>query len=652
MEDKQPSKEELIQETETLRKQVADLEKLLRGHAEKEKYLAHLASFPEANPNPVLEVDFTGDLLYVNSSAKKLFPDLESRGIQHPWFQDWNSLRLLAQGNLEDSRSREVSIDTDWFEQKIYLSREKNSLRFYGFNITERKRAEKAVQESELRLRAVVDNLPVGVWFADETGKILYGNAAGQEIWQGARCVGPEEFHEFKAWWADTGVPLHPDDWAVARAVRKGETSLNEVLEIECFDGTRKTINNSAVPLRAGNGLLFGVVVLNEDITERENLLKEIRRTRDELELRVQERTRNLAKATRELAEQSQFLEGFFSSTITPIVFLDKNFNFIRVNKAYAKSCDRNISFFAGRNHFELYPHQENEAIFRRVVETKTPYQASAKAFSFADRPELGVTYWDWTLTPIEGDEGKVDYLVFSLNNVTERIRAGEAIRESENQLRILSAQLLTAQENERKRVSRELHDGLQQTLTAIKFKVEAFLLGVNKTRLKEKAKTLEPIISMIQESVREIRRIQANLRPPMLDDLGILASLTWLFREFQGAYPDIRIEKSFQVEERDIPEGLKMVIYRILQEALTNIAKHSGAERVSVALRKAENVIEMRVRDNGGGFDLQDLLVREDKEKGLGLASMKERVESSSGLFSVESQKGEGTLIQASWAL
>ena len=94
------------------------------------------------------------------------------------------------------------------------------------------------------------------------------------------------------------------------------------------------------------------------------------------------------------------------------------------------------------------------------------------------------------------------------------------------------------------------------------------------------------------------------------------------------------------------------MVIYRILQEALTNIAKHSGAERVSVALRKAENVIQMRVRDNGGGFDLQDLLVREDKEKGLGLASMKERVESSSGLFSVESQKGEGTLIQASWAL
>ena len=102
-------------------------------------------------------------------------------------------------------------------------------------------------------------------------GRILYGNAAGQQIWQGARDVGPEEFHEFKAWWADTGFPLGPDDWAVARAVRKGEPSLNEILEIECFDGTRKTVNNSAVPLRVGDGRIFGVVVLNEDITQREN---------------------------------------------------------------------------------------------------------------------------------------------------------------------------------------------------------------------------------------------------------------------------------------------------------------------------------------------------------------------------------------------
>jgi signal transduction histidine kinase len=302
---------------------------------------------------------------------------------------------------------------------------------------------------------------------------------------------------------------------------------------------------------------------------------------------------------------------------------------------------------------------QEVEALCKQVADLEKSlrdHEEKEKHLShlasFPDHPEWEVTYWDWTLTPIEGEEGTVEYLVFSLNDVSERIRAGEAIRESENLLRILSAQLLTAQENERKRVARELHDGLQQTLTAIKLKVEGFLLGMNKTRMKEKAKILEPIVSMIQESVQEIRRIQADLRPPMLDDLGILASLARLFREFQGTYSDIRVEKAFQVEEGDIPEKLKMVIYRILQEALNNIGKHSGAERVSVSLRKMENLIELGIHDNGRGVNPQDDFSKEQKEKGMGLSSMKERVESSGGYFAVQSQRGEGTLIKASWAL
>jgi transcriptional regulator with PAS, ATPase and Fis domain len=123
---------------------------------------------------------------------------------------------------------------------------------------------------------------------------------------------------------------------------------------------------------------------------ERTLLLKDLRRSRDELELKVRERTRELAKANRELAEQSRIVRGFVSSTITPIVFMDKNFNFISVNEAYAKCCGRDMASFAGRNHFELYPHPENEAIFRRVVETKTPHQAFAKAFSFPDHPDWG----------------------------------------------------------------------------------------------------------------------------------------------------------------------------------------------------------------------------------------------------------------------
>jgi two-component system, NarL family, sensor histidine kinase UhpB len=147
----------------------------------------------------------------------------------------------------------------------------------------------------------------------------------------------------------------------------------------------------------------------------------------------------NLAKDV--LAEQSEQLESFFMHTITPLVFLDPDFNFIRVNEAYATACNRNASEFPGHNHFEFYPDAENEAIFKRVVETKKPYQAVAKPFVFPDHPEWGVTYWDWVLFPVLDNKGKVAFLVFSLQEVTERALAEHAIYESEKKYRSLIEQ-------------------------------------------------------------------------------------------------------------------------------------------------------------------------------------------------------------------
>jgi diguanylate cyclase (GGDEF)-like protein/PAS domain S-box-containing protein len=137
-----------------------------------------------------------------------------------------------------------------------------------GHDITEQRRTEETLRRNEQLLRNVMETLPVGVWIADREGKIISGNEAGKRIWAGAKYVGIEQYGEYKGWWADTGKPIAPEEWAVARAVMKGETSLNEVVDIQCFDGTRKTILNSAIPLRGSDGGITGAFIVNQDITE------------------------------------------------------------------------------------------------------------------------------------------------------------------------------------------------------------------------------------------------------------------------------------------------------------------------------------------------------------------------------------------------
>jgi signal transduction histidine kinase len=227
----------------------------------------------------------------------------------------------------------------------------------------------------------------------------------------------------------------------------------------------------------------------------------------------------------------------------------------------------------------------------------------------------------------------------------------GTELRKANEALRDLSSRLLSTQEEERKRIAGEIHDILGSSLSAVKFKIEYALQQIEKIS-NACTGSLKTVIPMVQDTIEECRRIQQDLRPPMLDQLGLLPTFSWFCRNFQSIYSHISVDREIGVEEEEIPENLKIVIYRITQEAMNNLAKYSQADQAHISLQKRDGHLEFVVQDNGIGFDTQKVFSLQNTRKGLGLTSMRERAELSGGSSSIESAEGKGTTIKVSWKI
>lgn len=227
---------------------------------------------------------------------------------------------------------------------------------------------------------------------------------------------------------------------------------------------------------------------------------------------------------------------------------------------------------------------------------------------------------------------------------IAERQQAEQALRESENELHLLTAQLLSAEERERRRISSELHDELGQALTLLKFQIITLVdkQAKNGAGLKNESKVL---IEHVDEIIENVRRLARDLSPAVLEEMGLSSALRYLLEEFQEYHSTISYREDVDEIDTAFSQPTQISIYRIFQESLTNIYKHSRATQISVAAKKLDGQVAFAVQDNGQGFDVARVLA-EGSAEGLGLAAMQERVRMIGGVLEVWSRAGQGTRI------
>ena len=226
--------------------------------------------------------------------------------------------------------------------------------------------------------------------------------------------------------------------------------------------------------------------------------------------------------------------------------------------------------------------------------------------------------------------------------NAVQLEKSSEELKNSLDQLHRLTEHVEQVRENERVAISRELHDDLGQALTAVKID-----LGMIKQKLQDDdlVRRMNKVTALVSDTIKTVQRITAQLRPDIIDDLGFMAAIEWYTKEFSGRTGiEILLELD---EEIEISSGLALTLFRIMQESLTNIARHSEATKVEIGVRQLENSVLFHISDNGKGISDDEV----NSKKSFGIMSMKERAASAGGSFDISSPLEGGTVIQVSIA-
>lgn len=397
-------------------------------------------------------------------------------------------------------------------------------------------------------------------------------------------------------------------------------------------------------------------------VCERELAEDALQKAQALLEKRVERRTAELSLAyeklkleiegknrvEEDLIHERDFVESLVNTARAIILVLDSEGRIVRFNPYMEEISGYRLDDVQGKDWFDVFLHPSDQARLRGVFLNMIPtrqVRGYVNRILTRDGQERQIEWYNENLNRLDGD--RIGILSIG-QDITERKKAEEALKLSESRLRILYAQLLTAQEEERREIAKEVHDSIGSPLAGLKIGLENALMQVQKK--KTDPESLRALADLAQHAMRECRRIMTDLRPSVLDDYGIVATIGWFCDRLQTVNPGIKIEKQILVSEKEVPESLRIVLFRIVQEALNNAARHSGAGNITVSLLSYDDSLELRVRDDGCGFDLKSVTARKDTEGGIGISNMMERTELSGGSFRIETREGDGTSVFARW--
>jgi PAS domain S-box-containing protein len=346
--------------------------------------------------------------------------------------------------------------------------------------------------------------------------------------------------------------------------------------------------------------------------------------------------------------EQALIAEHIFRKTIEQsipcgILGFDTEGNQIYVNRVFCKMVGwSELELIGAKYPFKYWPAEDVDAFaanFHLLLSGNVPPDGIELPF----RRKNGDRLWCLVLSaPLIDSKGNKRGELASVADISVQ-------KDTEKTLRTLSSRLIDTQERERKIVSQDLHDSIGGKLTGIKYSLEKIISDLEAIP-NSLENSLKDVVSIVQSSIEETQRITKSLHPSILDDLGLFAAIREICREFNKVYSDIQININLELQEHDVPESLKILIYRILQEALNNAAKHSGANTINLCLIKSNRKISLTIEDNGKGFEVHEVLHADSHVRGMGLQSIRERTELFGGSVQIISKREKGTTICADW--